>query len=99
RVSLAYYIYIAHEKWNFKGRALRYESGSCGPLGSALLVAFRRSTRLRTGHLLGHVQNQLAIAFFSLAQQTPKLAEIACIFASTTPGDVVGRLPLWKIRQ
>src|SRR5260370_25684352 len=65
----------------------------------AELVACPRSTRLCARHFLGHVKYQFAISFFRPGQQTPKLAEIACIFARTTPRDVVRRLPLWQILQ
>src|SRR5207249_6203547 len=72
--------------------------GCCQPsIPPRGLAACARSAGLCAGHFLGHVKYQLAIAFFSLAQQTPKLAQIACIFARTTPGDVVRQLPLWKI--
>ncbi len=54
---------------------------------------------LAVGHLLGHVQDELAISFFHLAQQAAKLVEKACIFADAAPGDVIRRLPLGEIRQ
>src|SRR2546427_13255340 len=50
----------------------------------AELVAYPRSTRLCARHFLVHVKYQFAISFFRLGQQTPKLAEITCIFARTT---------------
>jgi hypothetical protein len=53
------------------------------------LVACLRSTRPRSGHFLGHVQEQLAIPFLRLGEQTAKLAPIARVFAPTAPGDVV----------
>src|SRR5260221_14305152 len=54
---------------------------------------------LGVGHFLGHVENELAIAFFHFAQQAAKLVEKACIFTDAAPGDVVGRFTLGKIRQ
>src|ERR1700676_5305113 len=61
----------------------------------------RRSAiaELAVGHLLGHVQNQLAIPFFHLAQQAAKLVEKTCIFTDAAPGDVVRRFALGKVRQ
>src|SRR5215510_6732225 len=56
------------------------------------------NVQLPVGHLLGHVQNQLAVAFFRLAQQATKLVKEACFFADAAPRDVVGRLALGKIR-
>src|SRR6267378_2965532 len=55
--------------------------------------------KLPTGHLLGHVEYQLAIPLFHFAQQATKLVEKACIFADAAPGDVIRRLPLGEIRQ
>ena len=55
--------------------------------------------KLAVGHFLGHVQNELAIPFFHLAQQAAKLVEKACIFTDAAPGDVVRRFTLGKIRQ
>jgi hypothetical protein len=40
------------------------------------------------------VQNKLAIAFFRLAQQAAKFAEITSVLASAAPSDVIGGLPL-----
>src|SRR5882762_7031822 len=54
---------------------------------------------LAVGHFLGHVENELAITIFHFAQQAAKLVEKACIFTDATPGDVVRRLALGKIRQ
>jgi len=48
------------------------------------LVACPRSTRLCARHFLGHIKYQFAISFSRPREQTPKLAEIACIFARTT---------------
>jgi hypothetical protein len=45
------------------------------------------------------VENEPAIAFVNLAQQTAKLVEIAGSLAGATPSDVVGRLPLQEVRQ
>src|SRR5215472_17412968 len=63
------------------------------------LVARSRSAGPRAGHFLGHVQDQLPISFLCFGQQTPELAEIASIFASTTPSYVVRGLPLWEIPE
>ncbi len=54
---------------------------------------------LAVGHFLGHVKNELPIAILYFAQQAAKLVEKACIFADATPGDVVRRFTLGKIRQ
>src|SRR5882724_3774124 len=54
---------------------------------------------LEIGHLLGHVQDQLAILFFNLAQQAAKLVEKACFFACRAPRDVIRRLPFGQVRQ
>ncbi len=54
---------------------------------------------LAIGHLLGHVEDELAVSFFDLAQQAAKLVEKACIFTDAAPGDVIRRLPLGEIRQ
>src|SRR5260370_5525920 len=60
----------------------------------------RRSIEeLAVGHFLGHVEDELAIPFLHFAQQAAKLVEKACIFTGASPGDVVRRLTLWKIRQ
>jgi hypothetical protein len=45
--------------------------------GVAGLVAWLRSTRPRSGHFLSHVQEQPAIPFLGLGEQTAKLAQIA----------------------
>src|SRR6267143_5778039 len=55
--------------------------------------------KLPTGHLLSHVENELAIPFFHLAQQATKFVEKARIFAHAAPVDVIRRLPLGEIRQ
>src|SRR5229473_772786 len=55
--------------------------------------------RLAVGHFLGHVEDELAIPVFDLAQQAAKLVEKARIFTDAAPGNVIGRLTLWKIRQ
>src|SRR5882672_8687298 len=71
------------------------------PIGSNSNAQCRRSAiaKLSTGHLLSHVENELAIPFFHFAQQATKLVEKACIFAHAAPGDVIRRLPLGEIRQ
>ena len=50
-------------------------------------------------HFLGHVQNQLAVAFFGLAQQTPKFAEIAAFLSGAAPRVVVRGLSLQEVRK
>src|SRR6266581_212118 len=54
---------------------------------------------LPIGHFLGHIQNELAIALFRLAQQAAKLVEKAGFFADAPPGDIVRGLALGKVRQ
>src|SRR5260370_35824166 len=51
------------------------------------------------GHVLGDVDDELAIPFFHFAQQAAKIVEKACIFTDAAPGDVVRRFTLGKIRQ
>ena len=63
------------------------------------LVARSWSAGLCARHSLSHVKYQFAISFFCPGQQPPKFAEIPCVFPRTAPGDVIRRLPLWKIRQ
>jgi hypothetical protein len=57
-------------------------------------VLVLRCAKLALGHLLGHVENELAIGFLSLAQQAAKFAEITSVLTSAAPSDVIGRLPL-----
>src|SRR2546430_16314649 len=92
-----------------KGRSLRDTSGgrrtrakklpSSSVVRTSKLNGATEVSDLPVRHLLGHVQNQLAVAFFRLAQQAAKLVEKACFFADAAPRDVVGRLALGKIRQ
>jgi hypothetical protein len=42
------------------------------------------------GHLLGHIEKQLAIFLVGFAQQAAKLVEEARILTRSTPGDVIG---------
>ena len=66
---------------------------------SYLTNSRRETAELAVGHFLCHVQDQLAIPFFRLAQQAAKLVKKACIFTGTAPGDIIRRLPLGEIRQ
>jgi hypothetical protein len=61
----------------------------------------RRSPKagLAVGHFLGHVEDEFAVPILHFAQQAAKLVEKACIFADASPGNVIGRLALRKIRQ
>jgi len=54
---------------------------------------------LAVGHFLGHVKDEFAVPILHFAQQAAKLVEKACIFAGASPGNVIGRLALRKIRQ
>src|SRR5580704_6028132 len=69
--------------------------GARGPL----MIAEPTANRLAVGHLLQHIQNQLAIFLFRLAQQATHLVEKTRVFAGTAPRDVVRRLTLWQVRQ
>jgi len=55
--------------------------------------------RLAFRHFLGHVKNELTIGLIGLAQQPPKLVEVASVFTRTTPHNVIRRFSLWKVRQ
>jgi hypothetical protein len=55
--------------------------------------------KLAIGHLLCHIQQQLAILVIRFAQQAAKLVEIAGLFSRSTPGDVVRRFTLGEIRE
>src|SRR5579859_1153231 len=57
------------------------------------------SLELAVGHLLSHVQNELAIFFVGFAQQSAKLVEKASFLAARAPGDIVRRLSLGQVRQ
>src|SRR5437763_14496685 len=92
-----------------EGRSLRDTSGgrrtrakklpSSSVVRTSKLNGATEVAELPVRHFLGHVQNQLAVAFFRLAQQAAKLVEKACFFADAAPRDVVGRLALGKMRQ
>jgi hypothetical protein len=56
---------------------------------------------LPIGHLLCHVEQQLAIFIVGFAQQAAKLVEVTSLFARSSPSDIVRGLPLgkiWKLR-
>src|SRR5690242_11938494 len=62
----------------------------------------KSAAELPVSHLLRHVQNELAVAFFYFAQQAAKLVEKACIFSYAAPCDVIRRFPLgqvWQLRR
>src|SRR5205807_8184907 len=92
-----------------KGRSLRDTSGgrrtrakklpSSSVVRTSKLNGATEVAELPVRHFLGHVQNQLAIAFFRLAQQAAKLVEKTGFFADTAPGDIVGRPALGEVRQ
>jgi hypothetical protein len=65
----------------------------------ATLALTDGKAQLAIGHFLGQMENKLAIAFFSLAQQAAQLVEITAILAGAAPSDVVGRLPLQELGQ
>jgi len=54
---------------------------------------------LAVRHFLGHVKKKLTIGLVGLAQQPPKLVEVASVFARITPRNVIRRFSLWKVRQ
>src|SRR2546430_1202920 len=79
-------------------------SGFARPFSSSLMRQNsdnRRSPKagLAVGHFLGHVEDEFAVPIFHFAQQATKFVEKACIFADASPGNVIGRLALRKIRQ
>jgi len=58
-----------------------------------------RKKQLSIGHLLSHVEKQLAILIVGFAQQAAKLVEVASLFPGGTPRDVVRRLTLGEIGE
>ena len=82
------------------GRAPR---GSRGPLFSFVILTVNSrkegSPELAVGHLLCHIQNELAIFFVGFAQQSAKLVEEARLFAARAPRDIVRRFSLGQVRQ
>ena len=62
-------------------------------------VTSQATQRLAVRHFLGHVKKELTIGLIGLAQQPPKLVEVAGVFARTTPRNVIRRFSLWKVRQ
>jgi len=57
----------------------------------------RAILKLPMGHLLGHVQHELAVLIVGFAQHPAKLAQESRILARAAP-KVIVRLPLGKIR-
>jgi hypothetical protein len=51
------------------------------------------------GHLLGHVENELAIFFVGLAEQSAKFVEEARVFAARAPHNVLTGLALGQVWQ
>src|SRR5580704_6240804 len=56
-------------------------------------------TYLAFHHLLGHEKQQPAVAFFDATHQPAEPAQQARLFSRASPRDIIGRLPLRKIRQ
>ena len=64
-----------------------------------LLKVHSNEQRLAIRHFLGHVKKELTIGLIGLAEQPPKLVEVASVFARTTPRNVIRRFSPWKVRQ
>jgi len=54
---------------------------------------------LPIGHLLGHVEKQLAIFVVGFAEQAAELVQITRLFTGTTPSNVVRGLALGEVGQ
>jgi hypothetical protein len=54
---------------------------------------------LAVSHFLGHVHQQTTVAFINTAKQPAEASQSPSIFPTASPGDIVGRLPLGKVRQ
>jgi hypothetical protein len=50
-------------------------------------------------HLLSHVEQQPAVAFFNATEESAETAQIPSIFPSVAPGDVVRALPFRQVRK
>jgi len=68
------------------------------PMDLLRSVAPRRKL-LPIGHLLSHIEKQLAIFIVGFTQQAAKLVEVTRLFAGGTPGDIVRRLTLGEVGQ
>ena len=55
------------------------------------------SSPLAVRHLLGHVEQKPAVAFFNATQKPAETAQITRVFPRATPRDVIRALPLGKI--
>jgi hypothetical protein len=54
---------------------------------------------LAVSHFLGHVHQQTTVAFINTAKQPAEASQSPSIFPTASPRDIVGRLPLGKVRQ
>jgi hypothetical protein len=52
-----------------------------------------------TGHFLGHVEQEPPVGFIDPAEQATKTTQVASLFSSAAPSDIVRALPLRKIGQ
>src|SRR5579864_4055470 len=54
---------------------------------------------LAVGHLLSHVKQETAVAFFNATHQPAKLVQKTSLFPGTAPNDIVGASALRKIGE
>src|ERR1700722_16631602 len=57
----------------------------------------RETAGLAVGHLLSHVKQETAVAFFNATHQPAKLVQQTCLFSGTAPRDIVSALALRKV--
>jgi hypothetical protein len=64
---------------------------------SDLLERVGRPLDLAGGHLLSHVKQEPAVAFFDATHQPAKLIQKTSLFPGAAPNDIVGALALRKV--
>jgi hypothetical protein len=59
----------------------------------------RETAGLAVGHLLSHVKQETAVAFFNSTHQPAKLVQQTCLFPGAAPRDIVSAPALRKVGQ